>query len=68
MKGTNHEVEPSPLPINFPHCYKYFNIFLRILFSNILRLYSFDNVCGHVSQPHSTTGNITVLHILIFKF
>ena len=26
------------------------------------------NVRDHVSQPYSTTGNIIVLYILIFKF
>ena len=52
-------VKPFPLPILIllgP------NIRLRILFSNTL------NVRDHVSQPYSTTGNIIVLYILIFKF
>jgi hypothetical protein len=44
------------------------NIFLRILFWNTLSLHSFLNVRDHVSQPYSTTGNIIVLYILIFKF
>ena len=44
------------------------NIRLRILFSNTLSLDSSLNVRDHVSQPYSTTGNIIVLYILIFKF
>ena len=43
------------------------NIRLRILFSNTLSLDSSLNVRDHVSQPYSTTGNIIVLHILIFR-
>ena len=41
---------------------------LRILFSNTLSLDSSLNVRDHVSPPYSTTGNIIVLYILIFKF
>ena len=44
------------------------NIRLRILFSNTLSLDSSLNIRDHVSQPYSTTGNIIVLYILIFKF
>ena len=44
------------------------NIRLRILFSNTLSLHSSLNVRDHASQPYSTTGNIIVLYILIFKF
>jgi hypothetical protein len=44
------------------------NIYLRILFSNILSLHSSLNVRDHASQPYSTIGNIIVLYILIFKF
>ena len=44
------------------------NIRFRILFSNTLSLDSSLNVRDHVSQPYSTTGNIIVLYILIFKF
>ena len=44
------------------------NICLRILFSNTLSLQSSLNVRDHVSHPCSTTGNIIVLCILIFKF
>ena len=36
--------------------------------SNTLSLHSFLNVRDHVSQPYSTTGNITALYILILKF
>ena len=43
------------------------NIRFTILFSNTLSLHS-RNVRDHTSQPYSTTGNITVLYILIFKF
>ena len=35
---------------------------------NSLSLHSSLNVRDHVSQPYSTTGNIIVLYILIFKF
>ena len=44
------------------------NIRLRILFSNSFSLCSSLNVRYHASQPYSTTGNITVLYILILKF
>ena len=44
------------------------NICLRILFSNTLSLHSSFNVRDHVSQPYSTTGDIIVIYILIFKF
>ena len=44
------------------------NIHLRVLFSNTLCLHISLNVRDHVSQPYSTTGNIIVLYILIFKF
>ena len=44
------------------------NIHLRILFSNTLILHSSLNVRDHVPQPYSTTGNIIVSYILIFKF
>jgi hypothetical protein len=33
-----------------------------------LRLRPSPNVRAHASHPYSTTGNIIVLHILIFKF
>ena len=38
------------------------------IFSNMFSLHSSLNVRDHVSQPYSTTGNIIVLYILIFKF
>ena len=44
------------------------NIRLRLLLSNTLSLNSFLNVRDYVLQPYSTTGNIIVLYILIFKF
>ena len=56
-------VEPSPFSSLLGP-----NIRLRILFSNIHSLDSSLNVRDHVSQPYSTTGNIIVLYILIFKF
>jgi len=44
------------------------NIPLRILLSNTLSLRSSLYVRDHASQLFSTTGNITVFYILIFKF
>ena len=44
------------------------NIRLRILFSNTLSQHSSLNVKDHASHPYSTTGNIIVSYILIFKF
>ena len=44
------------------------NILLSNLFPNTLSLRSSLNVCDHVSYPYKTTGNIIVLHILIFTF
>ena len=44
------------------------NIHLRILFSNTISLHSSLNVRNNVSQQYSTTANITLLYILIFKF
>jgi hypothetical protein len=44
------------------------NTHLRILLSNTLSLHSPLNVRDHVSQPYSTSGNIIVLGISIFKF
>ena len=57
-------VEPSPLPIRIlfgP------NVRPGILFSNTLSLHSSPNAGDYVSQPFSTTGNITVWCILILK-
>jgi hypothetical protein len=51
-------VEPSPL--------LGLNIRLRIQFSDTLALHSSFNVRHHASQSYSTTGNATVLYILIF--
>ena len=42
------------------------NIRLRIIFLS-LSPHSALNERDHVSQPHSTTGNIVVLYVLIFK-
>ena len=44
------------------------NIRLRILFSNIPSLHFSLDVRDHARQPYSTTVNIIVLYILIFKF
>ena len=44
------------------------NILLNTLFSNTPRLRSSLNVNDQVSHPHTTTGKIIVLYILIFKF
>ena len=58
-------VEPSTLPILILFVSKYL---LQDLFSSISSLHASLNVNDHVSQPYSTTGNIIVLYILIFKF
>ena len=58
-------VEPSPLPILIPLGP---NIPLRILFSNTLSLHSSLNTRNHVLQTYTTTSNIVVLYLLIFKF
>ena len=44
------------------------NIPLKTIFSNTLSLRSSLNVSNQVSDPYKTTGKITVLFILIFKF
>ena len=44
------------------------NILLYTLFSNTFSLYSSLNVRDQVSHPYKTTGKITFLYILIFKF
>ena len=44
------------------------SIHLRILFSNTLNLHSSLNVRDPTSEPYSTTSNIIILRILIFKF
>jgi hypothetical protein len=41
---------------------------LSTLFSNTLSLCASFHVWGQVSHTYRTTGNITVLHILIFIF
>jgi hypothetical protein len=41
---------------------------LNTLFSKTLSLYSSTKVRDQVSHPYSTTGKITVLYILIFRF
>jgi hypothetical protein len=43
-------------------------ILLNTLFSKTLRLCSFLKVRDQVSHPYSTTGKITVLYILMFRF
>jgi hypothetical protein len=58
-------VEPSPLSICISSGP---NIRLRIMYSNVLALHSSLNVRDYVSHPYSTTGNIIILYILIFKF
>ena len=65
MNGTNYEI-PHCKAFSTPHSHP--NIRLRILSSNTLSLRSSLNDRYHVLQPYSTTGNIIVLHILIFKF
>jgi hypothetical protein len=44
------------------------NILLNTLFSETLSPWSSLKVRDQVSHPYSTTGKITVLHILIFRF
>ena len=44
------------------------NILLNTMFSNTLSFLSSRNVNDQVSHPYLTTGKITVLYILIFKF
>ena len=44
------------------------NILLNTMFSNTLSFLSSRNVNDQVSHPYKTTGKITVLCILIFKF
>jgi hypothetical protein len=44
------------------------NIFLHTVFLEILSLYSYLKVRGQVSHPYSTTGKITILYILNFRF
>jgi hypothetical protein len=44
------------------------NIFLSTLFSNILSLHSFLTVDDQAPFAHKTSGNISVLIILMFTF
>ena len=44
------------------------NILLNTMFSNTLSFLSSRNVNDQVTHPYKTTGKITVLYILIFKF
>jgi hypothetical protein len=44
------------------------NILLSTQFSNTLSIRSFLNVSDQVLHPYKATGEIIVLHILIFKF
>ena len=44
------------------------NILLNTMFSNTLSFLSSRSVNDQVSHPYKTTGKITVLYILIFKF
>ena len=65
MNGTNYEV-PHCGAFSTPHSHpSWAQIRLRILFANILSLHFFLNVRDHVSQPNSTTNNITVLYTSI---
>ena len=59
-------VESTPLTIRIPLGSIY--IRLRILLSSTLSLRSSFNVRARASKPYKTTGNITVLYILILKF
>ena len=62
--GTNYEV-PHCIAFSTPHSHS--NICLRIQSSNTLSHRSSLNERDRVLQPYSTTGNIIVLYILIFK-
>ena len=67
MNGSNYEVPhcgASPLPIIIPLGP---NIRLKIVVLNTHSLHSSLDVRDHVVQPYSTTGNIIVLFIFIFK-
>jgi len=44
------------------------DILLNTMFSNTLSFLSSRNVSDQVSHPYKTTGKITVLYIVIFKF
>ena len=64
MKFLN--VKPSSFPFS---SHEGPNILLEILFfSNTVSRSSSLNVRGHVSQPYSTTSNIIVSYVIIFKF
>ena len=66
MNGTNYEVPhcgafSTPILIPLGPKYSPQDPVLKYRHSSL-------NVRDHVSEPYSTTGNIIVLHILIFKF
>ena len=63
MKFLIVKLIPSPISSHLEP-----NIRLKILFLNTFSLCFSLNVRHHISQPHSTIGNIVVLYILIFKF
>ena len=58
-------VKPSPLPILIPLWPKYSP---RDPISKTISLHSSLNERDHVSHTYSSSGNIIVLYILIFKF
>ena len=58
-------VKPSALSIRYPLWLKYSS---QDPVFKYLSLHFSLNATEHVSQPYSTTGNIIVLYILIFKF
>ena len=59
-------MEPSLFPILLPFVPKYSP--QDPVFEHPYSLHFSLNVRDHASQPYSTTGNIIVLYILIFKF
>ena len=62
--GTSYQVPSCEAPSTLnPHPF-----WTDTLAAITLSLHSSLNVRDHASQPYSTTGNIIVLYILIFKF
>ena len=59
-------VESSPITILIPLEPKYSH--RDPIFKYLFSLHSYLNVRDNVSQSYSTTSNIIVLYILIFKF
>ena len=67
VNGTNYEV-PHCGAFSTPHYPSWAQIFGSASCFQISLACRPLNVRDHVSQPYSTTGNIIVLYVLIFKF